>query len=47
MPFLGELYGKAGNRAEARRLLKGLMSFTPSLAEKKLLRDKAGNDFSG
>ena len=37
---LGELYGKAGNIAEARRLLEKAYELTPSLAEKKLLRDK-------
>jgi RNA polymerase sigma-70 factor (ECF subfamily) len=37
---LGELYGRAGNIAEARRLLEKAYELTPSLAEKKLLRDK-------
>ena len=37
---LGELYGKAGNIMEARRLLERAYELTPSNAEKKLLRDK-------
>jgi len=37
---LGDLYGKAGNIAEARRLLEKAQELTPSLAEKKLLQHK-------
>jgi RNA polymerase sigma-70 factor (ECF subfamily) len=37
---LGDLYGKAGNREEARRLLGVAHGLTTSLAEKKLLREK-------
>ena len=37
---LGDLYGRAGNAAEARRLLEKAYGLTPSLAEKKLLREK-------
>ena len=39
---LGDLYGRAGNAAEARRLLEKAYGLTPSLAEKKLLREKLG-----
>ena len=37
---LGDLYGRAGNTAEARRLLDMAFHLTSSLAEKKLLQDK-------
>ncbi|HXB06629.1 MAG TPA: sigma-70 family RNA polymerase sigma factor [Puia sp.] len=37
---LGDLYGRAGNFHEARRLLEKAFELTPSLAEKKLLREK-------
>ncbi|HEY4108883.1 RNA polymerase sigma factor, partial [Puia sp.] len=37
---LGDLYGRAGNLAEARRLLDMAYHLTTSLAEKKLLREK-------
>ncbi|MBN9382952.1 MAG: sigma-70 family RNA polymerase sigma factor [Chitinophagaceae bacterium] len=37
---LGDLYGKANNITEARRLLEKAYELTPSLAEKKLLKDK-------
>lgn len=37
---LGDLYGKAGQIGEARRLLEKAYELTPSLAEKKLLKDK-------
>ena len=37
---LGDLYGKAGNRAESRRLLEKAYELTPSLAEKKLMQEK-------
>lgn len=37
---LGDLYGKAGNVGEARRYLEKAYELTPSLAEKKLLREK-------
>jgi len=37
---LGDLYGRAGNVAEARRLLEMAYRLTASLAEKKLLREK-------
>lgn len=37
---LGDLYGKAGNIPEARRLLEKARELTPSLAEKKLLQNK-------
>ena len=37
---LGDLYGRAGNVAEARRLLEMAYRLTSSLAEKKLLREK-------
>lgn len=37
---LGDLYGKAGNITEARRLLGNAYELTLSLAEKKLLKDK-------
>jgi predicted RNA polymerase sigma factor len=37
---LGDLYGKAGNKAESRRLLQKAYDLTPSLAEKKLLQEK-------
>jgi len=37
---LGDLYRKAGNIPEARRLLENAYELTPSLAEKKLLRSK-------
>ena len=37
---LGDLYGRAGNFAEARRLLEKAHGLTPSLAEKKLLQEK-------
>jgi RNA polymerase sigma factor (sigma-70 family) len=37
---LGELYAKAGNAAEARRHLEAAYRLTPSLAEKKLFREK-------
>ena len=39
---LGDLYGRAGNNAECRRLLEKAWQLTPSLAEKKLLQDKLG-----
>ncbi|HLZ86832.1 MAG TPA: sigma-70 family RNA polymerase sigma factor [Puia sp.] len=37
---LGDLYGRAGNVPEARRLLEQAYALTPSLAEKKLLQEK-------
>ncbi|MBS1661610.1 MAG: sigma-70 family RNA polymerase sigma factor [Bacteroidetes bacterium] len=37
---LGDLYGRVGNKAEARRLLETAYRLTSSLAEKKLLQDK-------
>jgi len=37
---LGDLYSRAGNIVEARRLLENAYELTPSLAEKKLLRSK-------
>ena len=37
---LGDLYGRAGNVAEARRLLEMAYNLTSSLAEKKLLQEK-------
>ncbi|GGB12999.1 RNA polymerase sigma factor [Puia dinghuensis] len=37
---LGDLYGRAGNLPEARRLLEKAWLLTPSLAEKKLLQEK-------
>jgi RNA polymerase sigma-70 factor (ECF subfamily) len=37
---LGDLYGRVGNAREARRLLEKAYGLTPSLAEKKLLREK-------
>ncbi|HEY6901923.1 MAG TPA: sigma-70 family RNA polymerase sigma factor [Puia sp.] len=37
---LGDLYGRAGNMTEARRLLEMAYRLTSSLAEKKLLQDK-------
>lgn len=37
---LGDLYAKAGNNAESRRLLEKAYELTPSLAEKKLLQEK-------
>lgn len=37
---LGDLYGKAGNTDEARRLLEKAHELTTSFAEKKLLREK-------
>jgi len=37
---LGDLYGRAGNSAESRRLLEKAYRLTPSLAEKKLLQEK-------
>ncbi|HXB90742.1 MAG TPA: sigma-70 family RNA polymerase sigma factor [Puia sp.] len=37
---LGELYRRAGNIPEAGRLLEKAYTLTPSLAEKKLLREK-------
>ena len=44
---LGDLYGKAGNNAESRRLLEKAYALTPSLAEKKLLQEKlSGLHFS-
>ena len=37
---LGDLYAKAGNAGEAKRYLQDAYQLTPSLAEKKLLREK-------
>ena len=37
---LGDLYAKAGNNTESRRLLEKAYELTPSLAEKKLLQEK-------
>ena len=37
---LGDLYGRAGNITEARRLLEMAYNLTSSLAEKKLLQEK-------
>ncbi len=37
---LGDLYGRAGNVTEARRLLEMAYQLTSSLAEKKLLKEK-------
>ncbi len=37
---LGELYRRAGNAAESRRLLEKAYTLTPSLAEKRLLQEK-------
>ena len=39
---LGDLYGRVGNAAEARRLLELACRLTSSLAEKKLLQEKLG-----
>ncbi len=39
---LGEMYSRAGNAAEARRLLEMAWRLTSSLAEKKLLQEKLG-----
>ena len=38
---LGDLYGRAGNTTEARRLLEMAYHLTSSLAEKKLLQEKS------
>jgi RNA polymerase sigma factor (sigma-70 family) len=40
---LGDLYGRVGNLSEARRLLEQAYRLTPSLAEKKLLKEKLGS----
>jgi predicted RNA polymerase sigma factor len=37
---LGDLYGRAGNTGEARRMLEKAYQLTPSLAEKRLLQEK-------
>jgi predicted RNA polymerase sigma factor len=37
---LGDLYGRAGNLTESRRLLEKAWELTPSIAEKKLLQEK-------
>jgi RNA polymerase sigma-70 factor (ECF subfamily) len=37
---LGDLYGRAGNLQESRRLLEKAWELTPSIAEKKLLQEK-------
>jgi RNA polymerase sigma-70 factor (ECF subfamily) len=37
---LGDLYGRAGNAMESRRLLERAWNLTTSLAEKKLLQEK-------
>ena len=39
---LGDMYSRAGNAAEARRLLEMAWRLTSSLAEKKLLQEKLG-----
>jgi RNA polymerase sigma-70 factor (ECF subfamily) len=39
---LGDLYGRVGNAAEARRLLELACRLTSSLAERKLLQEKLG-----
>jgi RNA polymerase sigma factor (sigma-70 family) len=43
---LGDLYGRAENLAEARRLLEKAWQLTPSLAEKKLLQEKMNGFFA-